>query len=106
MFTALLMFYGIQHYLSLAGSLIFTPLIMVPAMGSTDKFKHIIRELQVAVVVGSVFQAVLGYSGLMSLLLRLGKVGALLASIPVALVASVLCFTWALIVALDDLSTF
>ena len=29
-----------------------------------------------------------------------GKIGALLASIPVALAASVLCFTWALIVAL------
>ncbi|XP_042408725.1 nucleobase-ascorbate transporter 11-like isoform X2 [Zingiber officinale] len=124
----LLMLYGIQHYLSLAGSLVFTPLIMVPAMGGTDeetaavistmllvsgvttimhsyfgsrlplvqgssfvylapalviinseeyrnlnenKFKHIMRELQGAVVVGSVFQAVLGYSGLMSLLLRL-----------------------------------
>ncbi|KAG6501560.1 hypothetical protein ZIOFF_041441 [Zingiber officinale] len=124
----LLMLYGIQHYLSLAGSLVFTPLIMVPAMGGTDeetaavistmllvsgvttimhsyfgsrlplvqgssfvylapalviinseeyrnlnenKFKHIMRELQGAVVVGSVFQAVLGYSGLMSLLLRM-----------------------------------
>ena len=32
--------------------------------------------------------------------LAVGKIGALLASIPVALAASVLCFTWALIVAL------
>lgn len=32
--------------------------------------------------------------------LAAGKIGALLASIPVALAASVLCFTWALIVAL------
>ncbi|KAK6154159.1 hypothetical protein DH2020_013798 [Rehmannia glutinosa] len=30
-------FYGLQHYLSLAGSLIFIPLIVVPAMGGTDK---------------------------------------------------------------------
>ncbi|CAL9101542.1 unnamed protein product [Musa acuminata var. zebrina] len=123
-----LIFYGIQHYLSLAGSLVFIPLIMVPTMGGTDeetatvistmllvsgittimhsyfgsrlplvqgssfvylapalviinseefrnlsenKFKHIMRELQGAILVGSVFQAVLGYSGLMSLLLRL-----------------------------------
>lgn len=28
--------YGVQHYLSLAGSLVFIPLIMVPAMGGTD----------------------------------------------------------------------
>lgn len=28
--------YGLQHYLSLAGSLIFIPLIIVPAMGGTD----------------------------------------------------------------------
>ncbi|XP_072986835.1 nucleobase-ascorbate transporter 11 [Typha latifolia] len=123
-----LLFYGIQHHLSLAGSLVFIPLIMVPAMGGTDeetasvistmllvsgvttilhsffgtrlplvqgssfvylapamviinsedfrnlsenKFKHIMRELQGAVIIGSVFQTVLGYSGLMSLLLRL-----------------------------------
>uniref|UniRef100_A0A2N9EF56 Nucleobase-ascorbate transporter 11 n=1 Tax=Fagus sylvatica TaxID=28930 RepID=A0A2N9EF56_FAGSY len=32
-----LMYYGLQHYLSLAGSLIFIPLIIVPAMGGTDK---------------------------------------------------------------------
>ncbi|WOL07053.1 nucleobase-ascorbate transporter 11 [Canna indica] len=123
-----LFFYGIQHYLSLAGSLVFIPLIMVPAMGGTDeetatvistlllvsgvttimhsyfgsrlplvqgssfiylapalviinseefrnlsvnKFKHIMRELQGAIIVGSIFQTILGYSGIMSLLLRL-----------------------------------
>nr|CAD1818715.1 unnamed protein product [Ananas comosus var. bracteatus] len=103
-----LILYGLQHYLSLAGSLVFIPLIMVPAMGGTDeetanvistmllgssfvylapalviinseefrnlsenKFKHIMRELQGAIIVGSVFQTILGYSGLMSLLLRL-----------------------------------
>lgn len=31
-----LIYYGLQHYLSLAGSLIFIPLIIVPAMGGTD----------------------------------------------------------------------
>lgn len=31
-----LMYYGLQHYLSLAGSLIFIPLIIVPTMGGTD----------------------------------------------------------------------
>ncbi|KAF5206599.1 Nucleobase-ascorbate transporter [Thalictrum thalictroides] len=122
-----LMYYGLQHYLSLTGSLIFIPLILVPAMGGTDKdtatvistmllvsgittilhsyfgtrlplvqgssfvylapalvilnshefrnltenkFKHIMKELQGAIIVGSVFQSILGYSGLMSLLLR------------------------------------
>ncbi|GJN07402.1 hypothetical protein PR202_ga25231 [Eleusine coracana subsp. coracana] len=144
---ARLIFYGIQHYLSIAGSLVFVPLIL--------KFKHIMRELQGAILVGSVFQIILGYSGLMSLFLRqlcgnqhaphctgssmhsgagsttltenihtlettkmasrralqlgaallvifsfFGKIGAMLASIPVALAASILCFTWALIVAL------
>lgn len=121
-------YYGLQHYLSLAGSLIFTPLIIVPAMGGTDKdtatvistmllvsgvatilhsyfgtrlplvqgssfvylapalviinsreyrnltehkFRHIMRELQGAIIIGSIFQAILGFSGLMSLLLRL-----------------------------------
>lgn len=29
-------YYGMQHYLSLAGSLVLIPLIMVPAMGGTD----------------------------------------------------------------------
>ncbi|KAF7809394.1 nucleobase-ascorbate transporter 11-like isoform X1 [Senna tora] len=123
-----LIYYGLQHYLSLAGSLVFVPLIMVPAMGGTDKdtatvistvlflsgittilhsyfgtrlplvqgssfvhlapalvimnaqeyrnltehkFRHIMRELQGAIIVGSIFQCVLGFSGLMSLLLRL-----------------------------------
>ncbi|KAJ6739915.1 XANTHINE-URACIL / VITAMIN C PERMEASE FAMILY MEMBER [Salix purpurea] len=125
---ALLMYYGLQHYLSLAGSLIFIPLIIVPAMGGTDrdtaevistmllisgittilhsyfgtrlplvqgssfvylapalviinareyrnltehKFRHIMRELQGAIIVGSLFQSVLGFTGFMSLLLRL-----------------------------------
>ncbi|CAA7387660.1 unnamed protein product [Spirodela intermedia] len=119
--------YGLQHYLSLAGSLVFIPLILVPAMGGTDeqtaavistmllvsglttilhsffgtrlplvqgssfvylapalvianseefrnlsqnKFKHIMRELQGGIIVGSLCQTILGYSGLMSLLLR------------------------------------
>ncbi|KAJ4825335.1 Nucleobase-ascorbate transporter 11 [Turnera subulata] len=123
-----LIYYGLQHYLSLAGSLIFIPLIMVPAMGGTDKdtatvistmllvsgittilhsyfgtrlplvqgssfvylapalvvinareyrnltehkFRHIMRELQGAIIVGSIFQSVLGFTGLMSLLIRL-----------------------------------
>ncbi|BFG35615.1 hypothetical protein CerSpe_218890 [Prunus speciosa] len=123
-----LMYYGLQHYLSLAGSLIFIPLIIVPAMGGTDKdtstvistmllvsgmttilhsyfgtrlplvqgssfvylapalvimnaqefrnltehkFRHIMRELQGAIIIGSIFQSLLGFSGLMSLLLRL-----------------------------------
>lgn len=123
-----LIFYGIQHYLSIAGSLVFVPLILVPTMGGSDedtatvistillvsglttilhtffgsrlpliqgssfvylapalvisnseefrnlsenKFKHIMRELQGAILVGSVFQIILGYSGLMSLFLRL-----------------------------------
>ncbi|CAM8915777.1 unnamed protein product [Rhodiola kirilowii] len=120
--------YGLQHYVSLAGSLIFTPLLMVPAMGGTDKdiatvistmllvsgittllhsffgtrlplvqgssfvylapalvianspdyrnlaehrFRHTMRELQGAIIVGSLFQSFLGLTGLMSLLLRL-----------------------------------
>ncbi|RLM84660.1 uncharacterized protein C2845_PM04G25000 [Panicum miliaceum] len=123
-----LVFYGIQHYLSIAGSLVFVPLILVPTMGGSDedtatvistmllvsglttilhtflgsrlplvqgssfvylapalvianseefrnlsdnKFKHIMRELQGAILVGSVFQIMLGYTGLMSLFLRL-----------------------------------
>ncbi|PON84736.1 Xanthine/uracil/vitamin C permease [Trema orientale] len=122
-----LMCYGLQHYLSLAGSLIFIPLIIVPAMGGTDKdtatvistmllvsgvttilhsyfgtrlplvqgssfvylapalvimnaqeyrnltdhkFRHIMRELQGAIIIGSIFQSFLGFSGLMSLFLR------------------------------------
>ncbi|KAJ3678709.1 hypothetical protein LUZ60_002512 [Juncus effusus] len=123
-----LILYGIQHYLSMAGSLVFIPLVMVPTMGGSDKdtatvistmlfitgittilhtlfgtrlplvqgssfvylapalviinseefrnlsenkFKHIMRELQGAIIIGSIFQTVLGYSGLMSLLVRL-----------------------------------
>ncbi|KAL1141815.1 hypothetical protein V6Z11_A11G056100 [Gossypium hirsutum] len=123
-----LIYYGLQHFLSLAGSLIFIPSVMVPAMGGTDKdtatvistmllvsgistilhsyfgsrlplvqgssfiylapalviinardyrnlaehkFRHIMRELQGAIIVGSIFQSILGFSGLMSLLLRL-----------------------------------
>ncbi|KAK6923841.1 Nucleobase cation symporter 2 family, partial [Dillenia turbinata] len=122
-----LIYYGIQHYLSLAGSLIFIPVIVVPAMGGTDKdtatvistmllvsgittilhsyfgtrlplvqgssfvflapvllilnsqeyrnlsehkFRHIMRELQGAIIVGSIFQCSLGFSGFMSLFLR------------------------------------
>ncbi|KAG7969711.1 hypothetical protein I3843_07G045200 [Carya illinoinensis] len=65
-----LIYYGLQHYLSLAGSLIFIPSIIVPAMGGTDKFRHIMKELQGAIIVGSIFQSILGYSGLMSLFLR------------------------------------
>ncbi|KAK9109054.1 hypothetical protein Sjap_017114 [Stephania japonica] len=34
---ALLIYYGLQHYLSIAGSLILIPLIIVPAMGGSDK---------------------------------------------------------------------
>ncbi|KAA8546700.1 hypothetical protein F0562_003069 [Nyssa sinensis] len=123
-----LIYYGVQHYLSLAGSLIFIPLIIVPGMGGTDKdtatvistmllmsgittilhsyfgtrlplvqgssfvylapalvimnsqeyrnltehkFRHIMRELQGAIIVGSIFQSILGFSGLMSVFLRL-----------------------------------
>ncbi|PWZ45435.1 hypothetical protein Zm00014a_014619 [Zea mays] len=36
-----------------------------------EKFKHIMRELQGAILVGSVFQIILGYTGLISLFLRL-----------------------------------
>ncbi|KAJ7943736.1 Nucleobase-ascorbate transporter like [Quillaja saponaria] len=125
-----LIFYGLEHYLSLAGSLIFIPLITVPAMGGTDKdtatvintmlflsgittilhsyfgtqlplvqgssfvylapalvimnaqeyrnltehkFRHIMRELQGAIIVGSIFQSILGFSGLMSFFLRLNN---------------------------------
>lgn len=35
-----LIYYGLQHYISLAGSLVFIPLIMVPAMGGTDVSMH------------------------------------------------------------------
>ncbi|KAE8733069.1 Nucleobase-ascorbate transporter 12 [Hibiscus syriacus] len=120
--------YGFQHYLSLLGSLILIPLVIVPAMGGTyedtanvvstvlfvsgvttllhsflgsrlpliqgssfvflapalaiinspefrglngNNFKHIMKELQGAIIIASAFQALLGYSGLMSLFLRL-----------------------------------
>ncbi|KAI4322376.1 hypothetical protein L6164_022079 [Bauhinia variegata] len=120
--------YGIQHYISILGSLILIPLVIAPAMGGThedtsavvstvlfmsgvttllhttfgsrlpliqgpsfvylapalaiinstefqglngNKFKHIMKELQGAIIIGSAFQALLGYTGLMSLLLRL-----------------------------------
>nr|GMC57234.1 nucleobase-ascorbate transporter 11 [Ipomoea batatas] len=123
-----LIYYGLQHFLSLVGSIIFIPLITVPAMGGTDKdtatvistmllvtglttvlhsyfgtrlplvqgssfvflapalviinseeyrnlaenkFRHIMRELQGAIIVGSIFQSIFGFSGLMSLFLRL-----------------------------------
>ncbi|ESQ53275.1 hypothetical protein EUTSA_v10024538mg [Eutrema salsugineum] len=122
-----LIYYGLQHYLSLAGSLVFIPLVIVPAMDGSDKdtaavistmllltgittilhcyfgtrlplvqgssfvylapalvvinseefrnltehkFRDIMRELQGAIIVGSLFQCILGFSGLMSLLLR------------------------------------
>ncbi|KAF8009523.1 hypothetical protein BT93_J0508 [Corymbia citriodora subsp. variegata] len=121
-------FYGFQHFLSMLGSLVLVPLIIVPAMGGDhediaavvstvllvsgvttllqtsfgsrlpliqgpsfvylapalviinspefqglngNNFKHIMRELQGAIIVASAFQAILGYSGLMSILLRL-----------------------------------
>ncbi|KAL2344417.1 hypothetical protein Fmac_005702 [Flemingia macrophylla] len=123
-----LIYYGLQHYLSLVGSLVLIPIIMVPIMGGTDndtanvistmlflsgvttilhsyfgtrlplvqgssfvylapalviinaeefrnlthhKFRHIMRELQGAIIVGSIFQCILGLSGFMSLLLRI-----------------------------------
>lgn len=120
--------YGFQHYISILGSLILIPLVIVPAMGGThedtsmvvstvlfvsgvttllhtsfgsrlpliqgpsfvylapalaiinspefqgltgNNFKHIMKELQGAIIVASAFQAILGYTGLMSLLVRL-----------------------------------
>ncbi|KAJ4978779.1 hypothetical protein NE237_009559 [Protea cynaroides] len=120
--------YGLQHYISMLGSLILIPLVIVPAMGGShedtsvvvatvlfisgvttllhtffgsrlpliqgpsfvylapalviisspqfqglngNNFRHIMRELQGAIIISSAFQAVLGYSGLMSLFLRL-----------------------------------
>ncbi|KFK30412.1 hypothetical protein AALP_AA7G257500 [Arabis alpina] len=122
-----LIYYGLQHYMSLVGSLVFIPLVIVPAMDGSDKdmaavistmllltgittilhsyfgtrlplvqgssfvylapalvvinseefrnlndnkFRYIMRELQGAIIVGSLFQCILGFSGLMSLLLR------------------------------------
>ncbi|KAL5580278.1 hypothetical protein UlMin_012720 [Ulmus minor] len=120
--------WGFQHYLSILGSLILIPLVIVPAMGGTyedtanvvstvlfvsgvttllhtsfgsrlpliqgpsfvflapalaiinssefrglngNNFKHIMKELQGAIIIASAFQAILGYSGLMSIFLRL-----------------------------------
>ncbi|XP_023748397.1 nucleobase-ascorbate transporter 12 isoform X1 [Lactuca sativa] len=120
--------YGIQHYLSMLGSLVLVPLVIVPAMGGDhedmsmvvstvlfvsgittllqanfgsrlpliqgpsfvflapalaiikspqflglheNSFKHIMKELQGAIIIASAFQALLGYTGLMTLLLRL-----------------------------------
>ncbi|PHT69148.1 Nucleobase-ascorbate transporter 12 [Capsicum annuum] len=120
--------YGFQHYLSMLGSLILIPLVIVPAMGGNyedtsnvvstvlfvsgvttllhtsfgsrlpliqgssfvylapalaiinspeflalegNNFKHIMKELQGAIIISSAFQAILGYSGLMSVLVRL-----------------------------------
>lgn len=120
--------YGFQHFISLLGSLILIPLVIVPAMGGDhedtamvvstvlfvsgvttllhtsfgsrlpliqgpsfvylapalaiikspefqglngNNFKHIMKELQGAIIIASAFQAILGYSGLMSLFLRL-----------------------------------
>nr|VDC98500.1 unnamed protein product [Brassica rapa] len=40
-------------------------------LNGNNNFKHIMRELQGAIIIGSAFQAFLGYSGLMSLILRL-----------------------------------
>lgn len=36
-----------------------------------QKFRHIMRELQGAIIVSSIFQCIMGFSGLMSLFLRL-----------------------------------
>ncbi|KAK1301189.1 Nucleobase-ascorbate transporter 12 [Acorus calamus] len=120
-------FYGFQHYLSILGSLILIPLVIVPAMGGSyedtsmvvstvlfvsgittllhtffgsrlplvqgpsfvylapalaiinspefqglngNNFKHIMKELQGAIIISSAFQAVMGYTGIMSLILR------------------------------------
>ncbi|KAL6566923.1 Nucleobase-ascorbate transporter 12 [Orobanche minor] len=120
--------YGFQHFISMLGSLILIPLVIVPAMGGTyedtadvvstvlfisgvttllhvsfgsrlpliqgpsyvflapalavinspefmglnrNNFKHIMKELQGAIIIGSAFQAFLGYSGLMKIFLRL-----------------------------------
>ncbi|KAG4391008.1 hypothetical protein GLYMA_05G101450v4 [Glycine max] len=37
---------------------------------NANKFKHIMKELQGTIIIGSTFQTFLGYSGLMSLLVR------------------------------------
>ncbi|KAJ3677976.1 hypothetical protein LUZ60_001779 [Juncus effusus] len=123
-----IMVYGIQHYISMMGSLILIPLVIVPAMGGSNEdtaavvstvmfvtgvttllhtffgtrlpliqgpsfiylapvlalinspefqalnqnsFKHIMKELQGAFIISAVFQALMGYTGFMSLFLRL-----------------------------------
>lgn len=123
-----LIIYAIQHYLSIIGSLILIPLVIVPAMGgsnedtakvvstvlllsgistllhsffgsrlplvqgasfvylapvltiifsnelsttSKNRFKDTMREVQGAMIVASIFQLIVGYSGLMSVLLRM-----------------------------------
>ncbi|CAO1946651.1 unnamed protein product [Urochloa humidicola] len=123
-----LVIYGFQHYISMLGSIVLIPLIMVPAMGGSaddtaavvstvllvtgmttllhmfvgtrlplvqgpsfvylapalaiinspeffglndNNFKHIMKHLQGAIIIGGAFQVVLGYTGLMSLFLRL-----------------------------------
>uniref|UniRef100_A0A0D9YHL6 Nucleobase-ascorbate transporter 12 n=1 Tax=Oryza glumipatula TaxID=40148 RepID=A0A0D9YHL6_9ORYZ len=120
--------YGFQHYISMLGSIILIPLLMVPAMGGSpddmaavvstvllvsgmttllhtfcgtrlplvqgpsfvylapalaiiyspeffglnhNNFKHIMKHLQGAIIIGGAFQVLLGYTGLMSLFLRL-----------------------------------
>ncbi|GLJ49818.1 hypothetical protein SUGI_1058300 [Cryptomeria japonica] len=122
-----LILYALQHYISIIGSLILIPLVIVPAMHGSDedtakvvstvllisgistllhsffgsrlplvqgasfvylapalsiifsnefsamsknRFQHTMRELQGAMIIGSVFQFILGYSGLMSVFLR------------------------------------
>lgn len=123
-----LVLYGIQHFVSMIGSLILIPLVIVPAMGGSDKdtayvvstvflvsgistllhsffgsrlplvqgtsfvylapalaiinssefssignnrFKDTMRELQGSIIVASIFQMFMGYSGLMAVFLRL-----------------------------------
>eukprot|EP01018_Ginkgo_biloba_P038817 Gb_00197 [translate_table: standard] len=123
-----LILYAIQHYVSIIGSLILIPLVIVPAMHGSDEdtaklvstvllvsgistllhslfgsrlplvqgasfvylapalivifstdfsatnkkgFEHTMRELQGAMIIGSIFQLFIGYSGIMSILLRL-----------------------------------
>ncbi|XP_010278221.1 PREDICTED: nucleobase-ascorbate transporter 12-like [Nelumbo nucifera] len=119
--------YGLQHYISILGSLILIPLVIVPAMGGSQEdtsmvvstvmfvsgvttllhtsfgsrlpliqgpsfvylapalsiinspefqglngnnFRHIMKQLQGAIIISSAFQALLGYTGLMSVFLR------------------------------------
>lgn len=120
-------FYGLQHYMSMLGSLVLIPLVIVPAMGGSyedtanvvstvlfvsgfttllhttfgsrlpliqgpsfvylapalviinspeflglngNNFKHIMKQLQGAIIISSAFQTILGYSGLMTLFVR------------------------------------